>query len=294
MALKKPVQFSVEKQQRNADLKNIKLTQYMVRLQFDGLKEPSKAAERLGFGEAKRVPNKKRRPHPDDSDFDSEVEYGREDEESEEDEVEESGDEGDFGDEAGEDEISGEDEFVSDDDQEAPKPTTSGKKGKKAEPVPGEYSIKQAPVNEYLVKREATLICLLQKSFKQRVIIFCNEKLQVSRLFALLTAFGFKAAEVQGNMTQADRLSSIESFQQGKVEYLVATDVIARGLDLPNVKAVINFSFPTEPKRYLHRIGRTARAGQHGVSVTLCNEEERKDLKKLSRKMNHHVNTFSI
>ena len=78
------------------------------------------------------------------------------------------------------------------------------------------------------------------------------------------------------------------------MDYLIATDVIARGLDIPNVKAVINFSFPTEPKRYLHRIGRTARAGQHGVSITLCNEEERKDLKKLTRKLNQNVNTFSI
>ena len=70
--------------------------------------------------------------------------------------------------------------------------------------------------------------------------------------------------------------------------------MIARGLDIPNVKAVINFSFPTEPKRYLHRIGRTARAGQHGVAITLCNEEERKDLKKLSRKLSQNVNTFTL
>lgn len=80
----------------------------------------------------------------------------------------------------------------------------------------------------------------------------------------------------------------------GRVNYLIATDVIARGLDIPNVKAVLNFSFPTEPKRYLHRIGRTARAGQHGVSVTLCNDTERTELKKLSRKLNSNINTFSI
>lgn len=60
------------------------------------------------------------------------------------------------------------------------------------------------------------------------------------------------------------------------------------------MKAVINFSFPNEPKRFLHRIGRTARAGQHGVAITLCNEEERKELKKLNRKLNQNLNTFSI
>lgn len=65
-------------------------------------------------------------------------------------------------------------------------------------------------------------------------------------------------------------------------------------MDIKNVKAVINFSFPTEPKRFLHRIGRTARAGQHGVAITLCNEEERKDLKKLNRKLNQTLNTFTV
>lgn len=75
---------------------------------------------------------------------------------------------------------------------------------------------------------------------------------------------------------------------------MIATDLIARGLDISNVKAVINFAFPTEPKRFLHRIGRTARAGQHGVAITLCNEEERKELKKLNRKLNQNLNTFTV
>lgn len=75
---------------------------------------------------------------------------------------------------------------------------------------------------------------------------------------------------------------------------MIGTDVISRGLDIPNVRTVINFSFPTEPKRYLHRIGRTARAGQHGIAVNLCNEEERKELKKLTRKLNQNMNTFTV
>ena len=81
-------------------------------------------------------------------------------------------------------------------------------------------------------------------------------------------------------------MEAIEKFQRGEVDYLLATDLVARGLDINNVKSVLNFSFPTEPKRYLHRIGRTARAGSSGVAVTLCNDEERKDIKKLSRKLN--------
>lgn len=145
-----------------------------------------------------------------------------------------------------------------------------------------------------MAKREATLIAILKRSFKSRVIIFANEKVQCTRLMALLTMFGFKAAEVHSNKTQQERLKAIELFQMGEVDYLIGTDVIARGLDIPNVRAVINFSFPTEPKRYLHRIGRTARAGQHGIAVNLCNESERKDLKKLTRKLNHNMNTFTV
>ena len=106
--------------------------------------------------------------------------------------------------------------------------------------------------------------------------------------------YGFKAVECHGNMEQEQRLQAVETFQLGQADFLIGTDLIARGLDISNVKAVINFSFPTEPKRYLHRIGRTARAGQHGVAITLCNEEERKDLKKLTRKLGQNVNTFTI
>lgn len=80
-------------------------------------------------------------------------------------------------------------------------------------------------------------------------------------------------------------MASIEKFQKGEVDYLLATDLLARGLDISSIKTVINFSFPNEPKRYLHRIGRTARAGSHGVALTICNDEERKEIKKLTRKL---------
>lgn len=89
-------------------------------------------------------------------------------------------------------------------------------------------------------------------------------------------------------------MMGIEKFQTGEVDFLLCTDLVARGLDIPAVKAVLNFSFPVEPKRYLHRIGRTARAGSHGVAVTLCNEEERKEIKKLTRKLNQSVLPYML
>jgi len=87
-------------------------------------------------------------------------------------------------------------------------------------------------------------------------------------------------------MSQLDRMEAVEKFQRGEVDFLLATDLVARGLDISAVKTVLNFTFPIEPKRYLHRVGRTARAGAHGVALTLCNDEERKDIKKLIRKLN--------
>lgn len=153
-----------------------------------------------------------------------------------------------------------------------------------------ETELPEAPVDRYqmdpfLVRREATLILLATRAFHKRTIIFFNEKKQVARALILFTMLGLKAVEVHGNMSQQERMKGIELFQAGEVDYLLCTDLVARGLDIPAVKAVLNFSFPVEPKRYLHRIGRTARAGSHGVAVTLCNEEERKDIKKLLRKL---------
>jgi len=89
-------------------------------------------------------------------------------------------------------------------------------------------------------------------------------------------------------------MEALQKFQSGDVEYLLTTDLLARGLDINSVKVVINFSFPVEPRRYVHRVGRTARAGASGVALTLCNDEERKEVKKLSRKLNFGVTTFSL
>ena len=287
LALKEPMAFSVEKQQRKADLSSIKLTQYLVRLQFDGHKAPRKDQRRFSVVKRAKKPadqvKKRRKLDPDDPDFDSEAEYGDEAREYVS-SSEEEGDDDDLSDGPGAAKQEKKPEVV-----EAPAKGT-GRPGL----TDKDFVVRDAPLDEYLIKREATLIALLKRSFRSRVIIFVNEKVQATRVMALMTMYGFKAAEVHGNLTQEDRLKSVEAFQCGEVDYLIGTDLVARGLDISNVKAVINFSFPTEPKRYLHRIGRTARAGQHGIAITLCNEEERKELKKLSRKLNQTLNTFTI
>lgn len=95
-------------------------------------------------------------------------------------------------------------------------------------------------------------------------------------------------------MSQEERLTAIKRFQDEEIDFLLTTDLLARGLDISSVKVVINFSYPVEPRRYVHRVGRTARAGASGVALTICNDEERKEVKKLSRKLNFGVTTFSL
>lgn len=106
--------------------------------------------------------------------------------------------------------------------------------------------------------------------------------------------FGLNSCEVNGNLDQKQRLEAIEKFQNGGVDFLLATDLIARGIDIQHVDSIINFEFPKEAKRYVHRIGRTARAGTKGAAITICNDEERTLIKKISRKEGYNINTFSV
>lgn len=172
----------------------MKLTQYLVRLNFEGLKEPTKnQLNMLDQVTKKKKEVKKVQLDPDHPDFDSEEEYGNEVKEyvssSEEEDDEEEG-------ESDQEDKEDGSELVSDDEE-------AGAEIKKPVPKPRkqvEYAVKKTPPNEYLVKREATLLAILKRSFKERVIIFANEKIQCTRLNALLTIFGLKCAEVHGNL----------------------------------------------------------------------------------------------
>ncbi|GMG85215.1 DEAD/DEAH box helicase [Paralimibaculum aggregatum] len=112
-------------------------------------------------------------------------------------------------------------------------------------------------------------------------IIFCNRKRDVGVLHKSLVKHGFNAGAIHGDLDQSVRMATLNGFRDGEIALLVASDVAARGLDIPNVSHVFNFDVPTHPEDYVHRIGRTGRAGRSGTAITLCAPSDTKYLEKI-------------
>jgi superfamily II DNA/RNA helicase len=103
----------------------------------------------------------------------------------------------------------------------------------------------------------------------KNAIIFCNRKREVAQLHRSLVRHGFNAAALHGDLDQAARTAALESFRKGEAKLLIASDVAARGLDIPDVSHIFNFDVPHHPDDYVHRIGRTGRAGKTGTAITI-------------------------
>lgn len=141
-------------------------------------------------------------------------------------------------------------------------------------------------------KAEATLACLKQYGM-QRVMVFVRTRQEADTIARGISALT-PAVAIHGEHSQARRERMLRDFRQGRVGVLVATDVMARGIDIDDIALVINHDIPAQPEAYVHRIGRTARAGRRGVAVALCAPEERQALKEIERLTGQRIRIASL
>lgn len=133
-------------------------------------------------------------------------------------------------------------------------------------------------------REKQTLLTLKLKSEPiDRALIFTRTKHGADRVVRGLKGAGIDAAAIHGNKSQGQRTAALNDFRAGKIKILVATDIAARGIDVPGVSHVFNFELPNVPEQYVHRIGRTARAGADGIAISFCADEERAFLRDIER-----------
>ena len=130
---------------------------------------------------------------------------------------------------------------------------------------------------------------ILQDKTITRALVFTRTKHGANRVAEQLAKSGIKADAIHGNKSQGARQRSLSAFKAGSVRVLVATDIAARGIDVDGVSHVINFELPAEPESYVHRIGRTARAGADGIAVSFCDAEEVGGLRAIERSIRQPV-----
>jgi superfamily II DNA/RNA helicase len=153
-----------------------------------------------------------------------------------------------------------------------------------ARPATANVNIEQFLVNVTQMKKRDVLRDLLRTEKVSNAIVFCNRKTTVRELNTSLQRHGFQSGEIHGDIDQASRQKQLEAFKNGDINLLVASDVAARGLDVKGVSHVFNFDAPWHPDDYVHRIGRTGRAGAKGKAftfVTKADEEAIENIEKL-------------
>lgn len=131
--------------------------------------------------------------------------------------------------------------------------------------------------------KKEMLLDLLAPLEVERAIVFTRTKHGADKVAKYLDGYGLPGAVIHGNKSQAQRERALQAFRKGKMKVMIATDVAARGIDIDDVSHVVNYEMPNVPEAYVHRIGRTARAGKSGIAISLCDPSERKHLKAIER-----------
>jgi len=144
-------------------------------------------------------------------------------------------------------------------------------------------AVSQKVIHVETNRKRALLVELLSDSRISRALIFTRTKRGADRVARHLDEAGIRVAAIHGNKSQRQREQALEAFRRSKIRALVATDIAARGIDVDDVSHVVNYELPDVAESYVHRIGRTARAGAKGVAISLCDGQEREQLRDIER-----------
>ena len=162
-----------------------------------------------------------------------------------------------------------------------------------ARPATASTNITQRLVKVDSRKKREALRAMLEHEEVLSAVIFCNRKTTVRELNKSLQRYGFKSGEIHGDIDQSSRIAELERFRAGSVNILVASDVAARGLDIKGVSHVFNFDAPWHPDDYVHRIGRTGRAGASGVAYTFVTPEDAEAIDNIQKLIGQKIETIA-
>jgi superfamily II DNA/RNA helicase len=158
-----------------------------------------------------------------------------------------------------------------------------------ARPATANVNIEQRLVEVRADKKKDALRDILSHEEFKNAIVFSNRKTAVRDLASSLKRSGFSVGQIQGDMDQSDRIAEFDRFKKDEINILVASDVAARGLDVKGVSHVINFDVPWQPDDYIHRIGRTGRAGLKGIAITLATSADSEAIDRIEKLIGHKI-----
>ncbi|MCD4676791.1 MAG: DEAD/DEAH box helicase, partial [Desulfobacula sp.] len=127
-----------------------------------------------------------------------------------------------------------------------------------------------------------------------RIIVFVRTRVRAERVAKALERGDIKALTLHGEKDQKDRINAMNLFKQGKMNILIATDVSARGIDIPDIHYVINYDLPEKSENYVHRVGRTGRGVKKGIAISFCSQEEKERLEDIQQFLNKEIETISV
>ncbi|TPE44893.1 DEAD/DEAH box helicase [Pontibacter mangrovi] len=128
----------------------------------------------------------------------------------------------------------------------------------------------------------------------KKILAFVRTKVRAERVVAAMERVGIQAISIHGGKEQKDRLDVMRKFKKGEVKLLIATDVSARGIDIPNVEYVVNYDLPEQPENYVHRVGRTGRGTEKGIAVSFCSLEERPILEEIQQYLTKDIKVLEV